>query len=279
MKKFFCSFGLSFCLVSSVFANDTLDLLNSEITNILAPFQNQATVAKLKFDTVEINSERAAKVALNGLYSKIGSKNNFEVKVDNLSYDYGDGTSPTTVFKSSLGIDFTKLLTREESNTMIPNAIEFLEQIVKEYTDQYGNAIFIKGVVTSTTKDTDGNYTGLTALISAKIDLNKLPDERLRKFVMLTDAFFSITLNLKTGIAIDSFVVSNPEYWGYEEDQIGLKEILDHLLAHDDAARSMIESIFMTLESTASEWVEMDRSSFWNLIKPYNKKLSLITPK
>lgn len=265
MKKFFCSIGLGFSLFSSVFASSTLDLLNSEIANILAPFQDQATVANLKFDAVEINNEHAAKVAFNGLYRKIGSKNSLEIKVDNLSYDYGDGTSPTTVLKGSLALDLTKFLTREESNEMIPSAIELLEATVKSYTEEYGDAIFIKGVVTSTTKDNDGNYTGLTALISTKIDLNKLPENLSRDEVMVTDAFFSITLNLKTGIAVDAFIISNPEYWGFQDNQLGLKELLEHLLARDKEAIQVIVNVFANLDYMASNIVEVDNSSSWNL--------------
>ncbi|KTD00866.1 hypothetical protein OQJ19_14685 [Fluoribacter gormanii] len=275
MKKLLCSLGLSFGLISGAFAVDnTLDLLNLEIANILSPFQNQATVAKLKFDAVEIDKERASKVALNSLYNKVGSKNNFEVKVDNLSYDYGNGTSPTTVLKGSVGLDLTKFLTPQESNQIIPSAIEFLQELVKSYTEEYGDAIFIKGVVTSTTKDADGNYTGLTALISTKIDLDKLPEDLSRESVMITDAFVSVTLNLKSGFALDAFVVSNPEYWGFQENQIGLKEILEHLLARDEEAIEMINTLFINLDFMASNIVEIDNESFWNLISKNNPILN-----
>ncbi|WP_454780972.1 hypothetical protein [Legionella sp. WA2022007384] len=66
--------------------------------------------------------------------------------------------------------------------------MEFLRELVKSYTQEYGDAIFIKGVVTSTTKDSDGNYIGLTALISAKIDLDKLPEDLSRESVIISDA-------------------------------------------------------------------------------------------
>lgn len=274
MKKFFCSIGLSFCLVLSVFASDNaVDILNSEIINILAPFQNQNTVAQLKFDAAKINNEHAEKIALSGLYDKIGSKNSFELKIDNLSYNYGDGKSPTTVFKASVGLDLTRFLTREESNAMVPRAIELLEETIMDSIKEYGDAVFIKGIVTSTNKDTDGNYTGLTGLISAKIDLNKLPENLPHSSIIATDAFFSITLNLKTGIAIDSFIVSNPEYTGFQEDQMGLKEILEHFLARDKEARDLIEGLFMYFDYLASDIVEIDNSSFWKLIpKKYSLK-------
>ncbi|CAM2946667.1 Uncharacterised protein [Legionella steigerwaltii] len=276
MKKLFCTLGLSLSLISSALAGDTpLDLLNTEIANILIPFQNQTTAAKLKFDAVEINNERALKVAVNGLYSKIGSKNSFTLKVDNLGYDYKDGTSPTTTLKGSLGLDLTKLLTREQSNEMVPQAIELLEETVKSYIEEYDDAVFIKGEVTSTTKDDNGNYTGLSALVAIKIDLDKLPEYISREDIMATDAFFAVTLNLKTGITIDAFVVSNPEYLRFKEDQMGLKEVLEELLTRGKETRAIIETLFIGLDATASGIVEVDNSTFWNLISN-NKKLSNI---
>ncbi|WP_419420526.1 hypothetical protein ACNVED_04285 [Legionella sp. D16C41] len=273
MKKLFYSLGFSFCLVSGAFATDnTLDLLNAEIKNILAPFQNNNTSAKLKFDAVEFNNTHAEKIALNGLYNKIGSKNIFEFKVDNLSYNYDNGQSPITTFRGSIGLDFTKLLSPEESNRMIPGAIELLEETVKEYTDEYGDAISIKGVITSTTKGSDGNYVGLTALVSTKIDLNKLPEYMRRNSIIVTDAVFSFTLNLKTGIAVDAYVMSNPEYIGFEASQIGLKEILESLIAQDEESKIAIAGMFMYLDYIASDIVEASSSPFLNLL---HKKIAL----
>lgn len=266
MKKFLCTLSLSFCFVTNIYGSNHLDLLNTEIETILVPIQNELTVAKLKFDTVEIDKDRASKVALNGLYHKMGSKNFFELKVDNLSYDYGDGTSPTTVIKGSIGLDLTTFLTREESNVFIPGFIELVGDIVNNYTIEYGDAVFVKGVITSTTKDDEGNYSGVTALIATKIDLDKLPENLSRDSVMAIEAVFSVTLNLKTGIGLDAFVVSNPEYSGFQENQMGLKEMLELLLERDEDAKSFIISTFMVLDTIASEVVEIDNASFWKWI-------------
>ena len=202
MKKFIVSLGLSFSLITGAFAGDSVvDLLNSEITTLLAPFQNDTTTAQLNFDAVETNSDHAIKVALDGLYRKTGLENIFGLKIDNLSYDYGDGTSPTTVIKGAVDIDFTKILSSKETNEMIPRAMEVLDETVKDYVEMYGDAISIKGVVTSTAKDTEGNYTGFTALVSAKVDLNKLPEEMSSDQIIVTDTVVSISLNLKTGVS------------------------------------------------------------------------------
>lgn len=259
MKKIALSLGLGLTLASGVFAaNNTLEQLNSQVVSILAPFQNQSTVAKLNFEAIETDEQRALQVAGNALYSKVGSQNTFTVKVDNLSYNYGDGSAPMTIFKGALGIDFTKLLPQDQINQMIPYAAEMIEELAKEYSEEeYGDAVSVRSVITSTTKDVEGNFTSLTALISVKIDLSKLPEETSSEDIIATDAVFSLTINLKTGVMIDAYVVSNPEYIGFKEGQEGLKETLDKLLARDEEAMAEIEDFASRLDELASELVEM----------------------
>ena len=265
MKKILFAFGLGITLVASAFAGDenSLSLLNSEIVNILAPWQNSATQAALRFKEIEMNSEHVLKVGLNGLYSKKGLKNNLEVRVDNLSYDYKDGKSPTTFFKGALGTDITKFCTPQECNDLIPQVISLLEDATQYYVG-YGDAAVVNGTITSTAKDSDGNYTGFSALLAIKVDLNQLPADMPRNEVFITDAVFSLALNFKTGITLDAFVTMNPSYLGFEADQLGLKEALEHLLSRDDDVKEMIEDFFTGLDDLATT---MDNaSSFWHFI-------------
>lgn len=274
MKKFFLIVSLSCSLITAAFAEDnSLDLLNAEIKNILAPYQNSATSASFQFDAMELDNEHALKLGLNTRYRKIGSKNILEIKVDNLNYDYKDGKSPTTVFKGSIGFDLTKLLTPEESNQMVPLAMDLLEEIVSSFVGEYGEAITFKGGVTSTSKDEGGNYTGLTALISSTIDLTKLPANVPQEEIMVTDTVFSVTLNLKTGITMEALIVSNPGYIGFQEGQTGVKELLEHLIARDGEVTKMIESLFIGLDFMASGLVELGNLSARDFILNLDTKL------
>ncbi|MGL5742934.1 MAG: hypothetical protein ACRCXC_10560 [Legionella sp.] len=90
--------------------------------------------------------------------------------------------------------------------------------------------------------------------------------------IVATDAFVSIRLDLKSGLSLDAFVVSNPEYWGFQNDQLGLKEVLEHLIARDDEAKASIESFFMTLNDMASYIVES--SNFLKSLLPTLKNYS-----
>lgn len=267
MKKFFLALCFLSSLTSTVFARDnTLDLLNLKVKKILSPFQNRLTTTKLHFNALELGEERTDKVALKALYSKNGSRNQFKFNVDNLSYDYGDGTSPTTVFKGSVGFDFTVFLSTAEINQMIPQAMELLESIVRTYAAQYNDAILIKGVVTSTTQDNQDNYTGLTAIISAQIDLNKLPEEIAREDVIMTDVVVSVNLNVKKGIALEGFVVSNPAYWQFNDEYAGLKELFKDILSGDEYTIKLIQDSLEVFDSLIASIVEIDNTSLWSLL-------------
>lgn len=257
MKKLVLSLGLGLGLSVGAFAADNpVAKLNEQIVTILAPYQNQATVAQFKFNAIETNSERAVQVALDTFYKKVGSVNQFQFKIDNLSYSYNDGQSPTTIIKGSVDADFTRFLKQDEMNQIITNAAEMIEGMAKEYGKEYGDAASVKGVVTSTAKDSQGNYTGLTALISAKIDLSKLPEEVDVTDVIATDAVVSVAIDLKKGAKIDAYIVSNPKYRGFDEDQLGLKEVLDKLLASDEESLEMIDSYISRLDQLATYIVE-----------------------
>ncbi|KTD52864.1 hypothetical protein [Legionella quateirensis] len=257
MKKLVLSLGLGLTLAVNAFADNVLEQLNSQVIKILSPFQNESTVTQLTFNEVETTPEHASKVALNSFYRKTGSQNTFELKLDNLAYNYGIGATPTTVIRGSIGVDFTKLLPQDEINYFIPMAVQMIETLAKEYTEEeYGDAASIKAVITSTSKDSEDNYTSLTALISVKIDLTKLPEETKKEDIMLTDIVLSLNINLKTGLIVDAFMISNPEYSGFNDDEQGLKELLDRLLARDERVMAEIESLAQRLDDIASMIVE-----------------------
>jgi len=257
MKKIVVALGLSLGLAAGVQAADSaVDQLNEQIQSVLVPFQTQTTTANLTFGTIKTDENHALDMSLNGLYRKTGPNNLFEFKIDNLSYAYGDGTQPITIAKGSISTNFTKIIPQNDLNKIIPYAAEIVEGLAAGYTSYYGDAASVKGVVTSTAKDTEGNYTALTGIISAKIDLNKLPQHISSEDVIVTDAVIYLTINLKTGITYDSYIVSNPDYESFQEDQEGLKETLDKFLAGDPDEIAGFVGLFSQLDNLANDILE-----------------------
>lgn len=267
MKKTALSLGLSLILATPLFAaNNHLNQINSHIKNTLAPMQDNLTTARLTFDDLENNSTHTVKVAVNSLLKKIGSQNTLALKVDNLSYDFGDGSAPMVIFKGSFGLDLTKIIPQDKINELIPSAATYFETMIMEQLQaDYGDAVTVKGVVTSLTKDRNDNYTAMSALLTIGTDLTKLPADTNINQITFTNIVCSVSIDLKTGIKIDSFVTINPLFYRFERDEDGLKEYLDGLIHNDEEAFENIGNLFRELDSYAIEVVEKSSLLSYNL--------------
>lgn len=246
------SLGLSCSLITTGFANNSLEQLNTQIAELLSPFQTQSTSAELIFDSIELDAEHANKLALHALYRQQSPQNIFELKLDNLSYS-NENEQPKTSVKSSISTDISQILPQEQINELISGAALLLEQLVNDYVGEYKDAASVKGDVTAINQDAAGNYTGLTALFSLKIDLNKLPENIEIDEVMITDAMVSLGLNVKTGITLDAVLISNPNYKGFTQDERGLKEMLEQILAADKEAMDAIFDLAERIDELATD--------------------------
>ena len=253
MRKTLFALGLGLVLNTPVFASDdVIDQLNDRITTILTPFQNQNTVATLHFNDIESNDEQVTKFGFNAFYRKVGSQNTFEIKLDNLSYDYGDGSAPLTALKANVTVDMTKLIPQQQLNMMIPMAADIFEQIATELSTEFTT---VKSVVTSTTKDEQGNYTGLSLLLSLKTDLSQIPENQEIK---VSEVVLSLAIDVKTGWSINAFAVSNPA--NSDEDNKILKAFVDGLVSGDEDAMNEVKQLFLSIDESATELVEMNNS-------------------
>lgn len=259
MKKIALILGLGLSFNAGAVPTDNiLEQLNAEIVNVLAPLQNHLTTAQLVFNSVETDEQHALNLALNSSYHKIGKYNTFEFKIDNLNYSYGDGSKPTTTFKGSIGINLTKLLSQDQINDIVPNAAEMLKTIVEDYyPSYYGDAASVNGIVTSTTRDANGNYDSLTGIVSARVDLAKLEDKDMIDSVMATEAVIYATINVKTGLTLNGYVVSNPLYSRFQDNEQGLKEVLDKLLAQDNEVLEEIGLFLSEVDMIAEQLVNI----------------------
>ncbi len=271
MKKFILSLGLGLALTAgAVSADGELEQLNTRVAEILLPYQNEATHAQLNFNSFE-DGDLAVGFALNGLYSKTGSQNNFELKIDNFGYNQPSAHGePMTIIKGSLGLDFTKLGT--DTSQLVMMGISLTQQILQNYTeDVYGDAGSVSSAMTSSSKDANGDYTSATALFSAKIDLSRLSEEE-KQSVKFSELVMSLSLDLKKGIAIDAYLINNPEYSEFAEIEQKLKEFFASLLSGDDQTVGEVNEYLQDLELLAKELVDGNDFPLHNLTKFFPKK-------
>jgi hypothetical protein len=227
--------------------------LNEEIQKILLPFQNEKTEARLTFAAIETDAVRALSAKLSGIYKKIGNNNQLEIALNDLSYNYGNGTAPTTNVNLNLNTDLTKILSQDDINDFIPGLEQTIIDAAKGFTEEYGEAISLTVAITDKTQDENGNYTAIAGSILFNIDLAKLPEGKLAQDVPVLSGNAAISVQVKNGIQITATVISNPQYTGFQENNQGLKEILEKLLAKDAETLDQFRGLFQQLEDFAKQ--------------------------
>lgn len=254
MKKFLL---IPLFVASTAFAAVTGGVaeLNSEIQKILAPFQSESTVAEVVFSKADTDAEKALSLAVSALYRKVGPQNTLAVNIQNIAYEYGDGSNPTTDINASVGIDLTKVLSQETLNEIIPNVEQMINQFSSELVGQYGEALTIETKISDRTQDEAGNYTGVKGSIRFSFDFTKLPEGQDKENIVVKNGSAEIAVNVKTGISLTAQLVSNTDYKGFKDNNEGLKELLDKFLSRDQTTMNQLLDAFQKLEDTANQVV------------------------
>lgn len=229
--------------------------LNAAVDQLLAPLRNETTEARVNFKDIQTNEERALSLAVSGLFKKTGPFNTVELRIDNLDYNYGDGTQPLTHIKGFLGIDVTKLFPQEQLNRMIPELENLVQSLAGSIAGEYGQAATVKFEVLGRGQDPAGNFTSVRARLEAKIDPALLPQSIKSEDVIFTSIAAELSADLKVGLDMDIKVISNPQYKGFSKDNDGLKEGLEKLLSKDPKVLSDIQKLFADLDRGANQIV------------------------
>jgi len=252
MRKIYLLPFLLSTLISTAFAtnNPTLDKINMNIQNVLESFQNNTTLAKINFDKLKMNSDRALKVAFNSHAQKIGANNIIDLKIKNLEYNYNKGLNPQILFSGSFGFDFTKVKTPQEINEAIEDAIKELNNTP---TTPYGDALKIKSTISAIEKDDNDNKIGFTAIISAKIDFNKLPTDTSKEDIDFKKMTFAVSVNAKTSSEMHGHINLNPDAKSFKDGQEELKQTLEMLIDNDQNLMMAIAYIAGQIDEVATD--------------------------
>lgn len=248
-------------LTASVATAATLSVkdLNLEIGRILQPFQTNETIAQVVFSKLEANSERALSAGVAILYRKTGSQNTLEINVPELSYEYGDGSAPTTMVKGSVKLDLTKIISQDKLNDLIPGVEDTIKMLATNFTQEYGDAVTVETEITEKNQDASGNYISVSGNISFSIDMSKLPQTVRPEDVPVLSGSVMLGVDVNSGATFDATVKSNPAYKAFNRDNAGLKEYIDRLLAKDPQLLRSILDAFTGLDRYAGSIVEGEK--------------------
>lgn len=240
---------------ATVYASTDLVGLNQEIARLLAAYQTKTTQAEIVFKEIETDAVQTLKVDVRGFYKKVGTTNTFQIDLNPISYDFGNGVNPLVKLKGRVGLDLSKLIPQQDFNQLIPDIEKTISELAGDLAKQYGTAVTVEATVTEKSQDAAGNFTGLKGFLIANIDLAQLPETVSITDVPVKFIRLDIDLALKQGAGLSLQALMNPAYKGFQQDQAGLKDYLDRLLKQDPKLLNQLQGYIQQLDGMAEDLV------------------------
>lgn len=208
--------------------------INLKVTELLKPFNTPATQMQFEFTSLAVDEVRALNFGVRGLLYKIGAENEAKLDLKTASYAYGDGTKPTVDLDAELKFDLVKFMGQEQLNEFADAIDTIIGEAAQDFVADYGTAATVSATTVDKVVDAQGNIQLLKMKLSANVDLGQLPAT-----VKLEDVFFQsvemeVTASL-TGVSIAGNVGFNPKFYTFDQDNTGLKEYIEALMADDQA--------------------------------------------
>lgn len=224
--------------------------LNAAVVETLQPFNNALTKASLVFNRLETNDKRATHADGTLFFEKQGSHGKATLSVDKLAYSYPEKSGAVPVTKGKVGLAFPllNLWSQEEINTFGPSADKLIATFLADQAKKYQDAVTLEARITKKKFDANGNLTALGLMLGAKFDLSKLPEGVDQKDVDLLEGKIAANITLN-GIKLAFKAVSNPQSSSFKNEQFGLKEAIDQLLARDPEAMEEIFKLAQQLDA------------------------------
>lgn len=243
-------------LATTVFANAVLsiDEVNAKITEMLAPFQKPNTRINLQFTDLEIDATSTRKLNVISSILKEGPDNTLNLRIDPLAYAYPVGGVPRLQTGVHMDLDLLKAFSQNTLNSMGNDAQEMIREVIKNYTNQYGEAVLVDAAVDEINKDAQGNIQSLSLHVGIKIDLQKLPADIALDSVYFTDLKGQVNVTLG-GVDGTLRVDLNPNYQGFSSGQKGMKEWIEGLLRGEDDSFENIRDYIQMLNDIGDDLV------------------------
>lgn len=250
--------GVSTIVASSVLAATILSLgeVNQKVSALTAPFNNKTTSMNLAFTALTIDATRTLNFGVTGLVSKKGPADTVALNIKKAEYAYGDGTKPTLDVELDLDVDLVRAFGQKMLNDISADLHSIVEDVAKDYTEDYGPAVTVTATEDAKQLDTAGNVESMKLSIAAVIDPTKLPAAKPIEKV----EFQTINVELqatRTKITMKMNVVANPKFERFQQNGEGLKEFVEKLLTDDAKTYQELHDGLTTFDSIAKWLAEM----------------------
>lgn len=239
-------------VATTALAFSPIDDLNEAVVGLLKPINNNLTKAEIVFESLEVDDKRALLASVVADYRKKGELTDLHLSIPDMSYAYNGTWGPTASFNVGITTDLLAIVDQETINEMGPMVSEIVTDLAMDYLEQYGPAAEVEVKTVEEKYDDAGNLINIIVSGRVKVDLKKLPET-----VPVEDVMFkSVNVRLKAGLdgfSAQGTVIMNKDYRAFQEDQEGLKELIEELLAQDPNTMRGLQETAMWVDSMVSD--------------------------
>ena len=254
------AFVLVFASVATAATLISKDEVNKKVAAITAPYNVDGSTVELSFTDLNVSNLRALDFGIKILVAKKGTSNELVLKVDNTSYHYGDGSTPTVNANLSMKYDLVKAFGQNTLNNGAADFEDMVQSMSKEYTAKYGAAVEVEARMVEVLKDAAGNVTSAKVRLGAVIDFAKLPADLKMEDVEFQS--FQTELTISTaGLSGQFTLVMNPLNKSFQEETPGLREFIVALLNDDQKIYADLTEFAQILNGIAESLVNMEGQS------------------
>ena len=225
-----------------------IDDLNKAVEALLKPINNNLTKAELVFTALEVNETSALKAGLNADYRKQGELTDLALVISELSYDRNiTGKGPRVLFDASVDANLLAIVDQEMINEIGPEIVGVITDMAQNFLQEYGTAAEVLVRTEEDNYDKDGNLVSLRVYGSVKVDLKRLPEAMPLSEVPVTQAEITLAAGVR-GLSAEGTVIMNPAYKAFNDDELGLKEAIEMLLAQEPDTMRDIQDIAVSID-------------------------------
>ena len=233
------------------------DEVNMKVAAITAPYNDASTVLHAKFTDLNVDAVRALDFGLAAFVLKKGTTNELKLHIKDMAYHYGNGQTPTVTADVDLKLDLLKMFDQKSLNDNVAEFPEILKNMAAEYTQKYGAAVTVDAQIENLQKDANGDVENVAVLLAAKIDFSQLPANLKAEDVEFQS--FQGRLNLgRKGAAFKLTLIMNPLNKSFQQDQPGVKELIEKLLTEDADTYKQVSELIDGLNAFADSIVNAD---------------------
>ncbi len=231
------------------------EAVNQKVAEITAPYNNENTKMEIKFTDLNVDSIRALDFGLKASVWKKGPENEVNLKLDNVQYHYGDGQNPTATGALSLKLDLVKAFGQPTLNSFAEGLGEIAQEVASTYGQKYGEAVTVDAKLEELVKDQQGNVVTAKLHVAVVIDFNKLPANLKVEDVEFKNIEAEVIAS-RGGVEGSVSLVLNSANKSFQQDQPGLKELVDKLLKEDAETYKSLQGFANFLNSLADSIVK-----------------------